>query len=102
MPKYFPIRYHLSEFLGFKNCIIKNVNTNILHLYAFPYPYGENVFNFVNDLLEKNKENSRKSLEVIRFEGSSSHHFHMIEPQRVANVVVKFLDEHSARIDSKL
>lgn len=102
VPKYFPIRYHLSEFLSFKNCIIKNVNTNILHLYAFPYPYGENVFNFLNDLLEKKMESSRKSLEVIRFEGSSSHHFHMIEPQRVANVVVKFLDEYCARIDSKL
>jgi len=102
VPKYFPIRYHLSEFLSLRDCIVKNVNTNILHLYAYPYAFGENVFKLVSDVLEKNNVTSGKHLEVIKFEGSSSHHFHMIEPQPVANLILKFLDKQNSKIDPKL
>lgn len=102
VPKYFPIRFHFSEFMSFKECIVKNVNTNMLHIYAFPYAFGEKVFNVVSDVLETNNVISRKHFETIKFEGCSSHHFHMIEPQMVADLVLNFLEKQSSKLDSKL
>ena len=102
VPKYFPIRFHLSQFMSMRECIGKNVNTPILHIYVYPYAYGEKTFSFVVEMLEAIRASSRKKLEHIQFDESDSHHFHMRRPSSVAKLILRFLNEEHAKCESKL
>lgn len=97
-----PIKYHFIEFCALKSSIIKNIKCPILHIYAYPYPYGEQTFNFVNKLLTDIEENSKSSVDLVKFEGT--HHFHMINPTGTAQIVLEFLKKEKNLIlsNSKL
>lgn len=88
-----PIKSIHMEFMVFYSDIIKKVKCPILHIYAYPYPYGAEVYDFVDKLLNSIKENSNKQLIIQRFDGS--HHFHMINPKPTSELILNFLNSQS-------
>ena len=99
IPKFSPIRYHFSEFKTLRDSMVKYIKFPILHIYAYPYPYGEITFNYVNNLLNEIKASSNKTVEMVKFEGS--HHFHMINPDKTSEIVLKFLESVDETCNSK-
>ena len=92
VPKFMPIRYHFSEFLSMRESIVKNINSPILHVYAHPYAYGEITFNFVSDLIESIRVNSKNRTELVKMD-NVTHHFHMIHPHAVSKFILGFLEK---------
>ncbi len=76
-----------------RESIVKNIQSPILNIFAFPFPYGEDTFNVVFKIVKEISENSTSKVEHIKFE-KGGHHFHMLEPEECSQLVLKFLDEN--------
>ena len=85
-----PIKYHYSEFLSFRELSIKNIKSPILLVYAFPYAYGEAVFDTVSCFLDQVKAEHDSIVHKVKFEGT--HHFHMMKPAECSIAILNFLD----------
>ena len=88
-------QYHYIDFLLMSKTFHENIKCPLLYVYAWPPAYGDTYFNGTFDFftnLKKNKIHS--NLEIKQFEGS--HHFHMIEPEKTASIILEFLSSNKS------
>ena len=60
--------------------------------------YGEKIQNYLISLLKSGDNKSR--IETVKFHGT--HHFHMIKPEKTANIILNFLNNDNINLSSKL
>jgi len=72
--------------------VINNLSPPLLSVHASPPAYGENAYKSSIDFINQLKKETTDTLEITTFD--STHHFHMLQPEKAAGVVNDFLKKH--------
>jgi hypothetical protein len=91
----------ISDFTVLVDLLKEHFKNPFLLIHAFPRhmgKYGEKIQDYLISVL-KSGENSDR-IESVKFDGN--HHFHMIEPEKTANIILNFLNKDHFNLISKL
>jgi alpha/beta superfamily hydrolase len=90
--------YHL-DFIQIYHSLVEDFNIPIQFIQADPPPYGDVLFEQINEMIQHLKEHSKNTVDVISMNGT--HHFHMLKPAETADIVLKFLVKKVYFMNSK-
>ena len=80
--------------------MIKFIQTPLVLVYADPAPLSQKVTDQVLKLMQRVKDESCSTVELVPFKGT--HHFHMLDPIAAAQVVLEHLrDKYVNRVESQ-
>jgi alpha/beta superfamily hydrolase len=65
----------------------------ILNIWANPPAYGQVAFDSTNDIINEINQQSKIEIDQIKINGS--HHFHMIQPEETANIILNYLSNNN-------
>ncbi len=82
--------YHL-DFIQMYHSLVENFNIPVLFIQASPPPYGDVLFEQINQMIQYLREHSKNTVDLISMDGT--HHFHMLKPAATAETVLTFLNE---------
>ena len=72
--------------------VINDLSPPLLSIHASPPAYGESAFKSSIQFINELKKGTKDTLEIATFD--STHHFHMLQPEKAAGIVNDFLRKH--------
>ena len=91
----------MSDFTILADLLDEHFKSPFLLIYAYPHfmgHHGQTLQNYLISILKTSK--NKNLVEVVKFHGA--HHFHMIEAEKTANLILNFLRKENFSLNHKL